>query len=296
VELFVSTDRETARTELGTLIRKQRYAMLNARGRRMTQQQLAELLGCSQGHVQKMEAGSATVKPEFLEKIITVLDVDKTTASAMWAQVAWGSVGETYSGGRVEPPYAREFFRLEAVARSVRSWHELRLPGTVQSQYLMLKQFEAAGCIDVKPLERTRRDRRQIFRRKDLESYACLLFEDALHRAAFAFGRLVVLDQIDHLLALNDPDHPTREADDRTSIRIVPATTSSIHLPGDFTIVEHKNRTLVYMENVLGADKGTSPAHVRKANEAWLRIESKALTREETNDFLRKLRERFAGG
>lgn len=292
----MSTDRRTARAELGALIREQRHTRLNDDGRRMTQGRLGEQVGYSQGQVQKMEAGLATVKPDTLESIIEALHVDGGTAQRMRALAAWGAVGETYSGERVEPGYAHALFNAEATAKTVRSWHELRLPGTVQSECLMLNQFGASGTIDVTRLERTRRERKKIFGLTDLERYDCLLFEEALHHAAAAFHRMVVLDQIDHLLALNDPDHPQRQADDRTSIRIVPTTTGQIHLPGDFTIVEHRTGTLVYIENLIGAHKDRSRAGAAKATEAWLRLAVEALSRDETNTLLRKLRERYAGG
>jgi hypothetical protein len=216
----------------------------------------------------------------------------------MRALARWNAVGVPFSGQRaVVPEYARKYIDREPEAVEILSWHELRLPGPLQSEHFMLRQFAMAGSVDVAPLIRSRRARRDLFGQPGLRRYACVIAEEALHRAGQAFGSGVVCDEIDYLLAINDPED-TRIADDRTSIQLLPATTGVAHLYGDFSILRlpDPKDSFLYVEHVAGAHYLKATRHLDKAAQAWEEVHGAALGRDHTNEFLRKLRTGFASG
>jgi hypothetical protein len=265
----------------------------------MTQGELGNLIGYSQANIQKMEAGKVGFGLDTVEKIIERLAVPSAKADEMRTLAAFAAVGVPYSKAREgTPPYAERYLLAEARSVRVQSAHELRLPGPLQSEHFMLRQFQAAGAIDVAPLMRNRLERRAIFIRPTLVSYACVLAEEALHRAHRAFGRDVALDEIDYLLALNDPTVATGLSDHRTSIHLLPATAGVIHLPGDFTVLHlpRPEDSFIYVEHVVGADYCKAKGDVPRTEEKWLNLRVVALDREDTNDFLRKLRVQLASG
>lgn len=286
------------RRELAALIKQARLAARTESGRRMTQQELGRLIGYSQGNINKIESGQVKIEPETAERIILSLDVPPETAIQMRNLARWNAVGVPFSGQRATvPDYARRYLDHEPDAVEILSWHELRLPGPLQSEHFMLRQFATAGSVDVAPLIRSRRARRDLFRRPGLRRYACVIAEEALHRAGQAFGSGVVCDEIDYLLTINDPGD-TRIADERTSIQLLPATTGIAHLYGDFSILRlpDPKDSFVYVEHVAGAHYLKAARHLAKAAQAWDEVHGAALDRDHTNVFLRKLRTGFASG
>ncbi|HEX3592435.1 MAG TPA: Scr1 family TA system antitoxin-like transcriptional regulator [Pseudonocardiaceae bacterium] len=286
------------RRELAALIRQARLAARTESGRRMTQQELGGLIGYSQGNVNKIESGQVKIEPETVERIVRGLDIAPDTALRMRNLARWNAVGIPFSRQRARvPEYARKYIDHEPDAVEILSWHELRLPGPLQSEHFMLRQFAATGSVDVAPLIRSRRSRRDLFRQRGLRRYACVIAEEALHRAERAFGSGVVCDEIDYLLAINDP-HDARVADERTSIRLLPTTVGMPHLYGDFSILRlpDPKDSFVYVEHVAGAHYVKATRHLTKAAQAWDEVHDAALDRDHTNEFLRKLRYGFASG
>ncbi|HEX5113915.1 MAG TPA: helix-turn-helix transcriptional regulator [Pseudonocardiaceae bacterium] len=286
------------RRELAGLIKQARLDARTASGRRVTQQELGGLVGYSQGNINKIESGQIKIEPETVERIILSLGVPPDIATRMRNLARWNAVGVPFSGQRaLVPEYARKYIDYEPDALEILSWHELRLPGPLQSEHFMLCQFASAGSVDVAPLIRNRRARRELFHRPRLHRYGCVIAEEALHRAGRAFGAGVVCDEIDYLLAINDPVD-TRVADGRTSIQLLPTTTGIAHLYGDFSILRlpDAKSSFVYVEHVAGAHYLKSARQIAKAAQAWDEVHAAALDRDHTNEFLRKLRAGFASG
>lgn len=293
------TDGKRARRELGALIVKARKAVPTGSTRTMTQQDLADAVGCSQGMIQKIERGRVSVKSTTMELLIEALGVETEPAARMrrLARVTGNTV--PWSGERsLVPEFARDYFDGEMDALEILSYHELRIPGALQSEHYMLSEFGAAGRTDVQPYVRNREIRKEIFRRSDLMRYCCVLAEEALHRSAGTFGADVVCDEIDHLLAVNDPHHRPDLGDERTSVLLLPLAAPFPDPPGDFSVLLFANPadSYVYYENHGRADYDNKPQNVEKVVENWRRIERIALDRTSTCDVLRKLRERFANG
>lgn len=290
------TESSRERRELADLIKKARTAVRTAAGRRMTQRELGDLIGYSQGNINKIESAAVPIEPDTVEKIIMHTRASAETAARMRDLAPYAAVGAPYSGARrATARYATRYIQAEVAAREILSWHELRLPGPLQSEHFMLRQF-GTRPIDVSPLMRRRLDRRRIFHQPDLHRYNCVLAQEALDRAYHAFGREVMLDELDYLLRLNDPDDPRYEVDTRTCVQVLPAERGLPHLPGDFSILRPiHGKDFVYVEHVAGADYPDSPDGVGNAQRAWDELQGAALDRHDTNDFLRRLRCRLAG-
>lgn len=286
------------RRELAGLIKQARLDAPTESGRRMTQQELGHLIGYSQGNINKMESGQIKIEPETVERIIRCLHVPGDIATQMRKLARWNAVGVPFSGQRaLVPEYARKYIDSEPDAVEILSWHELRLPGPLQSEHFMLRQFATATSVDVAPLIRNRLARRELFRRPGLRRYGCVIAEEALHRARRAFGAGAVCDEIDYLLLINDLAND-RIADDRTCVQLLRTTTGMAHLYGDFSILrlpEHE-ASFVYVEHVAGAHYLKAARQLAKAGQAWDEVHTAALDRNDTNEFLRQLRARFASG
>lgn len=294
---IVTTAGMPARRELAGLIKAARQGYV-ADGRRLSQAALAALMGCTQSKIQKIEAANVKIEPEDVEQMIEHLNVDPATARRMRQLVALNAVGEPWSGERaLVPQYARKYLELEQIATEILSWHEMRIPGPLQSMHFMLRQFNTAGKVDVAPYMRNRERRRKLFHQPELKRYHCVLAEEALRRAAYGLGRDIVRDQIDHLLAINDPTDPRQLADDRTSISLLPTDAAVPYLHNDFSILLFvgTGNNFVYIEHIAGAHHLDSSSAVDKACTAWQELARAALSRENTTRLLLKLRAEFGG-
>lgn len=293
--LNVTVDGLAARRKLGDMIKNARLST-TYEGGEFTQATLGKLVGCSQSKINKIELGNVGIKSVDLDKIIEQLDVDPTTAASMRELMYANSLVLPWSGDRKHfPEYSRKYIGLEQHANEILSWHESQIPGPLQSEQYMLEHFNVGGEIDVGPHIRNRLQRKRILRRPDLQRYQCVLGEEALYRAAHGLSYSVAIDQIDHFLAINDPDHPARFADSRTSIHLLPLDARLRYPYSDFSILHFadRNDSLVYIEHVAGSVECTDPDEVSKACAAWEQIVRTALIREDTQEFLQDLRSRF---
>jgi hypothetical protein len=203
------------------------------------------------------------------------------------------NAGEPWWGPRaVVPPYARRYLELEQIAAEILSWHELRIPGPLQSTQFMLRQLNTAGKIDVTPYVRNRESRRKLFHQPQLRRYHCVVAEEAFRRAAYGLGWAAVCDQIDYLLAINDPTNPRQLADSRTTISLLPVESTLSYVENDFSLLHFIDpaHSIVYIEHVAGAQYMNSTSAVDKAVAAWRAVERAALDRRATQERLRKLR------
>jgi transcriptional regulator with XRE-family HTH domain len=294
----VHTEGGRERRELAGLIKQARLDAHTGSGRRMTQQDMGRLIGYSQGNINKIESGLIKIEPDTVERIIRCLGVPDDIATRMRKLARWNAVGVPFSRQRaLVPEYARKYIDYEPDAVEILSWHELRLPGPLQSEHFMLRQFTTATSVDVAPLIRNRLSRREVFLRPELRRYGCVIAEEALHRARWAFGSGAVCDEIDYLLAINDPGR-ARIADQRTCVQLLPTTTGILHLHGDFSILRlpDPKDSLVYVEHVAGAHYLKAARQLTRAGQAWDEVHTAALDRQHTNEFLRQLRARFASG
>src|SRR5437764_4596534 len=196
----------------------------------MTQQEVADLLGCGQGKINKIESGAVSVKLADLKRMLEAFEVSKTESEMMMELARTGGQRGQWSGYRsAVPHWFRTFTDLEPAAAEILSWHGERIPGPLQSEHYMLKQFGEARATDVTALVRNRLERKQVFDLKRPPYYRFILGEAAFRRMPGGPSPSVALDQVQHLLHLE-------KTYARTFIHVLPFDTRLAYVPNDFTI------------------------------------------------------------
>lgn len=290
----VNTPGTSARLELAKMIKAARRAR-EVNGRPMTQAYLGTMIGYSQGHINKLESGDYRIERQPLGLIIECLDVDPATRSRMWELCELNLRVESMVGERgVVPDYFRKYRKAEQSAETILNWHEMRIPGPLQSEHYMLAHFQASGAGNVTALVMDRTARQSLFRRGGLRRYTCVLAEEALRKDVYNLGTDVVLDEIDHLLVLNDPIHPHAIADERTSVHLLPTVASVPFMPGDFSLVRCPDQNILYIEFGSGGMTKEGRREVERQYEIWHNLFPAALSRDDTNAMLRRLRAELA--
>ncbi|HEY0691834.1 MAG TPA: helix-turn-helix transcriptional regulator [Kribbella sp.] len=276
----MSTTVTSRRRQLGNEIRRARVAA------GMTQQDVATLLGCGQGKINKIETGAVSLKQSDLKQMLDAFAVTKTEADMM-TELARSSSGQRgqWSGYRsAVPHWFRTFTDLEPAASEILSYHGERIPGPLQSEHYMLKQFSEARTTDVTALVRNRLERKQVFDLKRPPYYRFILGEAAFRRMPGGPNPSVALDQVHHLTELGK-SYP------RTFVHVLPFDTRLSFVPNDFTIMRFSDATkdFVFVEHAAGGvyidDEGDFELFV----DAWDRLRGAALERNETAEFLEGL-------
>ena len=267
------------RKQLGNELRHARTAA------RMTQQQVAEVLGCTQGKVNKIESGAVGVKLGDVRSMLNAFGINGEEADTLMnlARAAAGQRGH-WSGYRsVVPHWFRTFTDLEPAAAEILTWHGERIPGPLQSEHYMLKQFGEARATDVTALVRNRLERKQVFELKRPPYCRFILGEAAFRRMPGGPNPAVALDQVEHLLSLEK--HP------RVYVHVLPFGARLAAVPNDFTIMRFSDATkdFVFVEHAAGGIYIDDEADFELFVDAWDRLRGAALERTETAEFLEKL-------
>ncbi|WP_216213415.1 helix-turn-helix domain-containing protein [Amycolatopsis aidingensis] len=273
------------RKQLGNELRHARAAA------GFTQQQVANVLGCTQGKVNKIESGAVGVKLGDVRAMLEAFGVLGEEAETLMglARAAAGQRGQ-WSGYRsVVPHWFRTFTDLEPAATEIMTWHGERIPGPLQSEHYMLKQFTEFGATDVTSLVRNRLDRKAIFDQQQPPYYRFIISESALRRAPGGHAPAVMLDQLEHLLEL--------ERRSRVYIHVLPFGARLAAVPNDFTIMRFPDRTrdFVYVEHCAGGLYLDDIKDFQIFVDAWDRLRGAALERHETRQFFKELAELYRG-
>lgn len=272
------------RKQLGNELRHARNAA------KLTQQQVAAFLGCTQGKVNKIESGAVGVKLGDVRSMLDAFGINGDEAETLLnlARAAAGQRGH-WSGYRsVVPHWFRTFTDLEPAAAEIMTWHGERIPGPLQSEHYMLKQFTEAGVTDVTSLVRTRLDRKAVFDQQQPPYYRFIISEGALRRSPGGPAPAVMLDQVEHLLGL-DSSHP------RVYVHVLPFDARLPAVPNDFTIMRFPDRTrdFVYIEHSAGGLYVDDAKDFQLFVDSWDRLRGAALERHETRRFLQSLVDSF---
>jgi transcriptional regulator with XRE-family HTH domain len=275
----VSSTVTSRRRQLGNEIRRARVAA------GLTQQDVADLLGCGQAKINKIETGTVSVKLSDLKQMLDAFGVARTDAEMMTelARVS-GQRGQWAGHRSAVPHWFRTFTDLEPAASEILSWHGERIPGPLQSEHYMLKQFSEARATDVTSLVRNRLERKQIFQLKRPPYYRFIIGEAAFRRMPGGPNPSVALDQVEHLLDL-EKSYP------RAFIHILPFDTRLSFVPNDFTIMRFSDVTkdFVFIEHAAGGIYIEDEADFELFVDAWDRLRGAALERNETAEFLEGL-------
>ncbi|MEW9556085.1 DUF5753 domain-containing protein [Nonomuraea sp. NPDC050783] len=159
------------------------------------------------------------------------------------------------SGGKLaalwqemDPRHPQKWFRrwpkIEAAARTIRSWEPLLVPGLLQTEgyaRAVLRGIPGATEEEVEELLTVRLQRQGIFSGRTPPMYTALMDEGVLHRPIG--GATVMRGQLEHLLALMD--HP------RFTVQIVPLEAAvTTGLLGGFAIAQlSEGRYWAYLES-----------------------------------------------
>lgn len=255
----------------------------------MTQQDVAELLGCGQGKINKIETGAVSVKLSDLKQMLDVFGVSKAAVDMMTELARTSNQRGQWSGYRsAVPHWFRTFTDLEPAASEILSWHGERIPGPLQSEHYMLKQFSEARAIDITSLVRNRQERKQVFDLRRPPYYRFILGEAAFRRMPGGPNPSVALDQAQHLLHLE-------KTYARTFIHVLPFDTRLSFVPNDFTIMRFSAATkdFVFVEHAAGGTYIDDEGDFELFVDAWDRLRGAALERSETAGFLEKLAQDF---
>jgi transcriptional regulator with XRE-family HTH domain len=272
------------RRQLGNEIRHARLAS------GMTQQEVADLLGCGQGKINKIESGAVSVKLADLKRMLDAFGVTKTELETLMelARSGSGQRGQ-WSGYRsAVPNWFRTFTDLEPAAAEILSWHGERIPGPLQSEHYMLTQFNDARATNVTDLVRNRMDRKQVLNLKRPPYYRFILGEAAFRRMPGGPNPSVALDQVQHLLEL-EKNYP------RVFIHVLPFDAKLSFVPNDFTIMRFSDATkdFVFIEHAAGGVYIEDEDDFELFIDSWDRLRGPALERTETEEFLERLADEF---
>ncbi|MBE9375390.1 helix-turn-helix domain-containing protein [Saccharopolyspora sp. HNM0983] len=268
------------RRQLGNELRRARIAAA------MTQQDVAELLACGQGKVNKIESGAVAVKMADLNRMLDAFGAAPSEADLMrdLARANTSQRGQ-WSGYRsAVPQWFRTFTDLEPAASEILSWHGERIPGPLQSEHYMLTQFGENRSYDVTSLLRNRLDRKQVFDLPRPPAYRFILGEGAFLRIPGGQKPSVVLDQLEHLLDL-ERRYP------KVSVHVLPFTARLAHIPNDFTLMRFADgtRDFAFVEHVAGGLYLDDQDDFELFVDAWDKLRGAALERSDSVDHLQKL-------
>lgn len=268
------------RRQLGNEIRRARIAA----GK--TQQDVAELLSCGQGKVNKIESGAVAVKMADLNRMLEAFGTTPSEAEVM-RELARANTSQRgqWSGYRsAVPQWFRTFTDLEPAASEILSWHGERIPGPLQSEHYMLTQFSENRSYDVTSLLRNRLDRKQVFDLPRPPAYRFILGEAAFLRIPGGQEPSVALDQLEHLLEL-ERCYP------RVSIHVLPFTARIPYIPNDFTLMRFGDGTqdFAFVEHVAGGLYLDDQDDFDLFVDSWDTLRGAALERPDSAAYMHKL-------
>lgn len=252
----------------------------------LTQAKVAEALKCGQAKINKIEGTLVSVSLIELDLMIELYRVSPEQAEELRRLAA--------DDQRNGPPRTKlmawsafaDLSDLEPDAERILCWHSERIPGPLQSERYMLKQFErfAESTVDVVRLLGQRKERARIFTMASGPYYGAILSESSLHRMPGGRSFELVVDQVEHLLRL-------LHQHERLDLRILPFTANISFVDSDFAILRFasKEDDFAYIEFPGGARKFTRREELASFQEHWEALERAALSRADTMDYLHVL-------
>jgi transcriptional regulator with XRE-family HTH domain len=256
----------------------------------LSQKALGDALECTQGKINKLEDGSNRVKLPELEKIVEVCGIDEDHAEKLRElAVRIESLPNSLAQPSV-PNWFQRFAVLEPAASEVFSWHTERLPGLLQTEHYMHKQFSAAGVGggELSRHWRARRSRKEIFDLERPPTYRFVLGESCLYRTPDGFSPFVVWDEA-HYLAELAQHYP------HVTIQVLPFTARVPFAHTDFTIMRFtpQKRDFVYIEHPAGGSEFKSDQDIQQFHAAMDLLTKAALDPAESREFLREVEAHF---
>lgn len=274
----VNDDATARRRQLGRTLRQARTDA------GLTQEAVAERLGCRQAKINKIETTLVAISLAELDLLIGIYGVRAEKATELRQLAALD-----LQAGPVRTKYltANSAFTdlsdLEPDATEICCWHSERLPGPLQSQPYLLEQHAhlITRTSDVVQLLRQWTARARVFTVATPPRYRAVISESSLHRMPARRPSLLA-DQVTHLVGLID-------AHEKLDLRILPFGADVPYVETDFQILRFDKPGLsdfAYIEYPSGSRKFKTPAELAKFQDHWDQLNAAALTSAESRDFL----------
>ena len=273
-------DRATLRRRLGRELRKAREAA------GWTQHAVAEVLGCGQAKVNKVENTLVEIDAAELDTMLEIYQLPPDKAGDLRALATESRRDRRRIG---LPPMSPEFAQLsdlELNAAELLSLHGERIPGPLQSELYMLRQFQsyAATTQDVVELVERRQARAALFTVDAPPRYRVILSESAMLRMPGGRQPDVQVDQIEHLL------HLTR-SHSRLELHLLPFTATAAFVGADFVVAQFGDEVsdFAYIEYPGGGTLVRSRKNLAALVKHWNELHEVALSRDDSITFLDRL-------
>jgi transcriptional regulator with XRE-family HTH domain len=280
--MLVPETTEGARLRLGRELRRLRLRT------GLTQISVAGILGCGQAKIQKIESTLVAISPTDLDLLLDAYhaeDVEVAALKKLAAEV------DSWSRPRSEPRTLsfRKLSEREPEAREILCWHCEGIPGPLQSELYMLRQFGADTELrhQVTELIRLRTARTRIFTDDDPPHYQAILSESSLHRMPGGRSPELVLDQVEHLLE-------AMRTYENLTLRILTFEAQVAYVVTDFVVLRFADPAddIVYLED---PGEGRIVKKIAPFVKSWQRLHDAALSLDDSVKFLHRLAEETRG-
>lgn len=253
-----------------------------------TQKQAAALLKCEQGKIAKMEADLVEIDVQELDRLMQAYGLPE----AKQAQLRDARLNSDIPRARARLPKPSRAFQklvdLEGEASEILSWHSERIPGPLQSEAYMLKQFRVDRPGDreyVTQLERERTARIGLFKTDPAPCYQVVLSVSSLLRIPGGWNPELALDQIQHLVRLV-------ETYSQLDLRLLTVDAKIAAAVSDFTVLRFRESTPDYIQAsdfayVEYPGGGDTTKEIKPFLEEWAELRKEAVSRDETFELLR---------
>jgi DNA-binding XRE family transcriptional regulator len=215
---------------------------------RITQEQAAKVISCSQGKINHLESGRNQQQPDEVTKLLRAYGADVEHVDRM-ASLAGRADQDTWWApfSEVLPNWFRIFVGLEGLARAAFSYEPMLLPGQLQTPEYA--EAMLVGSLQVPPMEVPAVVRARMARHR-LGAENPLRFRAVIEQYVFdriIGGPEIMLAQLEHLLALMEQDN--------VELHVMPIEVT-LHdgLTGDFLLLDFDEaQSIGYIEYPSGA-------------------------------------------
>jgi len=275
-------DRSTERRKLGRELRKARQAA------GLTQSAVAKALRCGQAKINKIETTLVDVDPGELDTLLQAYQVSEDKAKTLRHLAARSRRVRRRLHPTLRSPEFAHLTDFEMDATELLCLHGERLPGPLQSELYMLRQFDAhtAAHEDVVELMRQQQTRAEIFDAEHPPRYRVILSEAFLYRMPGGQRYEVIVDQIEYLLKLIGTY-------DSLEVSLLPFGVDVPFVGTDFVLArfDGRERDFAYLEYPGGATLVKARDRLAALVEHWQELHQAALDRSASATFLRQFAE-----
>lgn len=276
----MNEDPTARRKQLGRLLRRAR----DAAG--LTQKAVADVLGCGQAKITKIETTLVGISPAELDKLIELYQVSADDEAELRRLAELDQ-----QNGPARTKYLTtlaaftELSEVETDASEIRCWHSERLPVPLQSEMYILKQWEPLNSNPTHVL-RVREARTKVFTVPNPPLYRAIISESSLHRLPGGRTTRMVVDQSEHLLRLMN-------AHERLELRILTFDADIPWVDTDFQHVmfdsDSVHEEFMYIEYPGGSRILKGQPELAECREEWARLDKAALNVADSREFLNGL-------